>query len=109
MDNRSENVNERDFADRYARGARSQPWLGRALLTVGIGGAAFVALCCATPLLLAAIGVGFILKDSVLIMQLATHLLQPELRRGSLRWGRKQQLPVPSHMKRPLTSLPALS
>ena len=46
-------------------------WLGRALMAVGISGAAFAALCCLAPFLVAAlvsaIGLGFILKDSILM------------------------------------------
>jgi hypothetical protein len=46
-------------------------WLGRALMAVGVSGAAFAALCCFAPLLVAglvsAIGLGFILKDSILM------------------------------------------
>lgn len=46
-------------------------WLGRTLLGVGISGAAFAALCCFAPFLLAglvtAIGIGFILKASILM------------------------------------------
>ena len=46
-------------------------WLGRTLLAVGISGAAFAALCCFAPFLLAglvtAIGIGFILKASILM------------------------------------------
>lgn len=46
-------------------------WLGRALLTVGISGAAFAALCCVAPFFVAglvtALSPGFILDDSILI------------------------------------------
>jgi hypothetical protein len=46
-------------------------WLGRALMAVGVSGAAFAALCCFAPFLVAglvsAIGLGFILKDSILM------------------------------------------
>lgn len=46
-------------------------WLGRTLLAVGISGAAFAALCCFAPFIFAglvtAIGLGFILKDSILM------------------------------------------
>lgn len=46
-------------------------WLGRALMAVGLGGAVFAALCCFAPFLVAgivsAIGLGFILKDSILM------------------------------------------
>ncbi len=45
-------------------------WVGRILIAVGISGAAFAALCCFAPLVVAglvtAIGLGFILKDSIL-------------------------------------------
>ena len=46
-------------------------WLGRTLMAVGISGAAFAALCCVAPFMVAglvtALGLGFILKDSILI------------------------------------------
>ena len=46
-------------------------WLGRALMAVGISGAAFAALCCVAPFmvagLVAALGLGFILNDAILI------------------------------------------
>lgn len=46
-------------------------WFGRTLIAVGISGAAFAALCCFAPFLLAglvtAVGLGFILKDSILM------------------------------------------
>ncbi|MDN5940995.1 MAG: hypothetical protein L0H94_03840 [Nitrospira sp.] len=46
-------------------------WLGRALMAVGISGAAFAALCCVAPFMVAglvtALGLGFILQDSILI------------------------------------------
>lgn len=46
-------------------------WLGRALMAVGISGAAFAALCCVAPFLVAglvtALGLGFLLKDSILV------------------------------------------
>lgn len=46
-------------------------WLGRALLAVGISGAAFTALCCVAPFMVAglvtALGLGFILNDVILI------------------------------------------
>ena len=46
-------------------------WLGRTLMAVGISGAAFAALCCVAPFIVAslvtAIGLGFILNDSLLI------------------------------------------
>lgn len=45
--------------------------MGRALLSVGLIGAAFTALCCFAPFLiagiLAAIGLGFLLNDAILI------------------------------------------
>lgn len=46
-------------------------WLGRALMAVGISGAAFAALCCVAPFMVAglvtALGLGFILNDAILI------------------------------------------
>lgn len=46
-------------------------WWGRLLIAVGLSGAAFAALCCFAPFLiggsLTAIGLGFILKDAILI------------------------------------------
>lgn len=46
-------------------------WVGRALMAVGISGAAFAALCCLAPFivvgLVTALGLGFILKDSILL------------------------------------------
>ena len=46
-------------------------WLGRALMAVGISGAAFAALCCVAPFMVAglvtALGLGFILYDAILI------------------------------------------
>ena len=46
-------------------------WLGRTLLAVGISGAALAALCCVAPFLVAglvtALGLGFILNDSILM------------------------------------------
>ena len=46
-------------------------WLGRPLMAVGISGAAFAALCCLAPFIVAglvtALGLGFILKDSILM------------------------------------------
>ena len=45
-------------------------WLGRTLMLAGISGAAFAALCCVAPFIVAglvtALGLGFILKDSIL-------------------------------------------
>lgn len=44
-------------------------WLGRTLMAVGISGAAFAALCCVAPFiagLVTALGLGFILNDSIL-------------------------------------------
>jgi hypothetical protein len=53
-------------------------WPGRALMAVGLGGAAFAALCCFAPFLVAglvsAIGLGFILKDSILMGLLVVFL-----------------------------------
>ena len=46
-------------------------WLGRALMAVGISGAAFAALCCVAPFLVAglvtALGLGFMLNDALLM------------------------------------------
>ena len=46
-------------------------WVGRTLMAVGISGAAFAALCCVAPFIVAglvtALGLGFILDDSILI------------------------------------------
>ena len=46
-------------------------WLGRTLMAVGISGAAFAALCCVAPFIVAglvtALGLGFILNDSILM------------------------------------------
>jgi hypothetical protein len=53
-------------------------WLGRALMAVGVSGAAFAALCCFAPFLVAslvsAIGLGFIMKDSILMGLLVVFL-----------------------------------
>lgn len=47
------------------------PWLGRALMAIGASGAVFAALCCFAPYLVAglvtAAGLGFILKNSILM------------------------------------------
>jgi hypothetical protein len=46
-------------------------WMGRTLMAVGISGAAFAALCCVAPFIVAglvtALGLGFILNDALLI------------------------------------------
>ncbi len=46
-------------------------WFGRALVTIGAGGAIIAAICCFAPFILGgvitAIGLGFILKDSILM------------------------------------------
>ena len=46
-------------------------WLGRSLMAVGISGAAFAALCCLAPFIVAglvtALGLGFILNDALLV------------------------------------------
>ena len=46
-------------------------WVGRALVAIGISGAALAALCCVAPFLLAgllgALGLGFILNDAILV------------------------------------------
>ncbi len=51
--------------------ARRPSWLGRVLVAVGISGAALSALCCLAPFLVAglltALGLGFIIKDSILL------------------------------------------
>jgi hypothetical protein len=56
-------------ADKDSRPQASR--LGRALVALGIGGAALAALCCFAPFILGglitAIGLGFILKDSILM------------------------------------------
>jgi hypothetical protein len=50
---------------------QSASWFGRTMMAVGITGAAFAALCCFAPFLIGgavtAIGLGFILKDSILM------------------------------------------
>ena len=49
----------------------ARSWLGRTLMAVGISGAAFAALCCVAPFIVAglvtALGLGFILKDPILM------------------------------------------
>ncbi len=46
-------------------------WVGRTLIAVGISGAAFTALCCVAPFIVAglvtALGLGFMLNDSLLL------------------------------------------
>ena len=46
-------------------------WLGRTLMAVGISGAAFAALCCVAPFMVAglvtALGLGFMLNDVLLV------------------------------------------
>ncbi len=46
-------------------------WLGRTLMAVGISGAAFAALCCVAPFLVAglvtSVGLGFLLNDALLM------------------------------------------
>lgn len=46
-------------------------WLGRTLMAVGISGAAFAALCCVAPFIVAGLvttlGLGFMLNDSLLV------------------------------------------
>lgn len=53
------------------RGTQGQAWLGRALVAFGLGGAAFAVLCCVAPFvlagLLAAVGLGFMLNDAMLM------------------------------------------
>jgi hypothetical protein len=59
------------MAEPEAADARRPSWLGRVLIAVGVTGAALAALCCIAPLLIAglvtAIGLGFLLKASVLL------------------------------------------
>ncbi|HMS83779.1 MAG TPA: hypothetical protein PKD12_09015 [Nitrospira sp.] len=47
------------------------PWLGRTLMAVGLSGAAFAALCCVAPFMVAglvtALGLGFLLNDALLL------------------------------------------
>ena len=49
----------------------ARSWLGRTLMAVGIRGAAFAALCCVAPFIVAglvtALGLGFMLNDSILM------------------------------------------
>ncbi len=56
--------------DEKTHSDETPPWLGRSLMTVGISGAAFAALCCVAPFmvsgLVTALGLGFILNDSIL-------------------------------------------
>lgn len=53
----------------HSHGAPS--WLGRTLVAVGISGAAFAALCCVAPFIVAglvtALGLEFMLDDSILV------------------------------------------
>ena len=46
-------------------------WVGRTLMAVGISGAAFAALCCVAPFIVAglvtALGLGFMLNDALLM------------------------------------------
>ena len=46
-------------------------WVGQTLMAVGISSAAFAALCCVAPFIVAglvtALGLGFIIDDSILI------------------------------------------
>jgi mercuric ion transport protein len=57
---------------------RRPSWLGRILLAIGSSGAGFAVLCCFVPFLVAglvtAIGLGFILKDSILFGSIAVFL-----------------------------------
>ena len=50
---------------------KAPSWLGRTLMAVGISGAAFAALCCVAPFIVAglvtALGLGFILNDALLM------------------------------------------
>ena len=77
MGSRGSNINTERRVDRHdccapnEHGKRSRSWLGRALVAVGISGAALAALCCVAPFLLAgllgALGLGFILDDAILM------------------------------------------
>ncbi len=77
MDNRSVEINTNRSADEHAccapsgQDAQERSWLGRALVAIGLGGAALAALCCVAPFLLAgllaAVGLGFILNDAILL------------------------------------------
>jgi mercuric ion transport protein len=46
-------------------------WVGRTLMAVGLSGAAFAALCCVAPFMMAglvtALGLGFLLNDALLL------------------------------------------
>lgn len=46
-------------------------WVGRTFMAVGISGAAFAALCCVAPFMVAglvtALGLGFLLNDALLV------------------------------------------
>lgn len=57
--------------DEKTHSQETPSWLGRTLMAVGISGAAFAALCCVAPFIVAglvtALGLGFILNDSILI------------------------------------------
>lgn len=56
--------------DARTNGHEAPSWVGRTLLAVGISGAAFAALCCVAPFLVAglvtALGLGFLLNDALL-------------------------------------------
>ncbi len=77
MDNHSVEINTNRSADEHAccapggQDERGQSWLGRTLVAIGLGGAALAALCCVAPFLLAgllaAVGLGFILNDAILL------------------------------------------
>lgn len=64
-------MDRKEPQNRPDRPTSGRSLLGRALLAIGISGAAFAALCCLAPFLVAglltAIGLGFILKDAILI------------------------------------------
>lgn len=57
--------------DGKTNGHEAPSWVGRTLMAVGISGAAFAALCCVAPFMVAglvtALGLGFILNDSLLM------------------------------------------
>ena len=57
--------------DRNTNSHEAPSWVGRTLMAVGISGAAFAALCCVAPFIVAglvtALGFGFILNDALLI------------------------------------------
>ena len=56
--------------DARTYGHEAPSWVGRTLLAVGISGAAFAALCCVAPFIVAGLittlGLGFLLNDALL-------------------------------------------